>query len=67
MTVSELIEALQELNPDLTICREVNGDATRTGDYMTADGPETELVHPVSYGGYEPGDGANSETVVVIR
>lgn len=53
MTVKELIEELKNYNPDLVIATQVEGDMTRTGDFITI-GPGALMVHklrPLTYGG----------------
>lgn len=67
MTVRELMEALQFFDPEQFVVIEVNGDVRRTGDYMDADCADPILIHPVSYGGYEIGEGERSEAAVLIH
>jgi hypothetical protein len=75
MTVRELKELLDNSDPNMEVCCQVDGDATRTGDYLPCSGPAIVEVFPVSYGGYESAqysrmneqDKANVLRVVVIN
>lgn len=56
MTVKELIDALEKLDPKTRVFREVDGEATRTGDYFPAHGLRKLQLRPLNFGGYEEAD-----------
>lgn len=53
MTVGALIQKLEQLDPDLMVIHEVNGEVTRTGDYIQSDDLTLREVQETTYGGYD--------------
>lgn len=66
VTAQRLIELLQEHEPEMEVLCEVDGQATRTGDYLDAEF-HVKTVYPVEYGGYEEGGRDGCREVIVLN
>lgn len=53
MDVSELIEELKKMPQGARVVKEVDGDSTRTGNFMDADDIGKIMIIGLTFGGYD--------------